>query len=63
MAVPAEERGHGTISMKTYFHYFMAGGGYIFTTIVLIMFILTEVSPVIINFESLCYCAGKPCHC
>ena len=44
MSVPAEERAHGRISMKTYYHYFKAGGGYVFTFIVLVIFILCEVS-------------------
>ena len=35
MRAPAEEHAHGNISVKTYFKYFVAGGGYIFTSIVL----------------------------
>ena len=42
--MPAEERAHGTISTKTYFQYFIAGGGYVFTIIVLTFLVLTEVS-------------------
>ena len=44
MRAPAEERAHGNISVKTYFKYFVAGGGYIFTSIVFIVFAFTEVS-------------------
>lgn len=39
----AEERAHGIVSLKTYFHYFIAGGGYIFTSVVVIMLLLAEV--------------------
>ena len=39
----AEERGHGKISMKTYFEYFKAGGGYVFTICVLVLIIISEV--------------------
>ncbi|XP_019860364.1 PREDICTED: multidrug resistance-associated protein 4-like [Amphimedon queenslandica] len=42
LSVPAEERAHGNISVKTYFNYFLAGGGYIFTIFVLIIFAITE---------------------
>ena len=39
----AEERGHGTISMKTYYEYFKAGGEYLFTTVVFGLIVLSEV--------------------
>ena len=39
----AEERGHGRISLKTFFEYFKAGGGYVFTSFVLILLIISEV--------------------
>ena len=38
-----EERGHGRITMKTYYHYFIVGGGYTFTLIVILVFLSTEV--------------------
>ena len=41
--LPDEERAHGTISMKTYYQYFKAGGGYIFTIVVLALTIIAEV--------------------
>jgi hypothetical protein len=44
---PPEEKGHGTISFKTYYHYFRAGGGFLLLTAVLIVFILGEVSVVV----------------
>ena len=40
---PPEEKGHGTISLKTYFHYFRAGGGYLLLTVVCLVFLLGEV--------------------
>ncbi|XP_019852693.1 PREDICTED: multidrug resistance-associated protein 4-like, partial [Amphimedon queenslandica] len=43
-ALSEEERAHGSLSMKTYIHYFIAGGGYIFTPIVVAIFILTQVN-------------------
>ena len=43
MSVPAEERAHGTVSGKTYFKYFIAGGGYVFTAIIIVIIMLTEV--------------------
>ena len=41
--MPDEERAHGTISMKTYYQYLKAGGGHVFTAVVLLLFIITEV--------------------
>jgi ATP-binding cassette subfamily C (CFTR/MRP) protein 4 len=41
-----EQRSHGTISMKTYYQYFISGGGYIFTLLVVLIFILTEANMV-----------------
>ena len=41
-----EERSHGTISLKTYYHYFKAGGGYVFTIIVLAIFVVMQVRAV-----------------
>ena len=38
-----EERAHGRITMETYYHYIIAGGGYIFTLIVTLIFLSTEV--------------------
>ena len=38
-----EERAHGRITMKTYYDYFIAGGGYLFTLIVILLFLFTEV--------------------
>ena len=38
-----EERAHGRITMKTYYHYFITGGGYIFTLIFILIFLSTEV--------------------
>ena len=40
---PPEERGHGTVSLKTYYHYFRAGGGYGWLSAVIFVFILGEV--------------------
>ena len=43
MSVPNEERAHGTVSVKTYAQYFIAGGGYFFTILVIAVFIFSEV--------------------
>ena len=51
--MPVEERAHGTISLKTYYQYFKAGGGHIFTAVVLLVFIITEV------LSHLMHCIGK----
>uniref|UniRef100_A0A1X7VQK3 Uncharacterized protein n=1 Tax=Amphimedon queenslandica TaxID=400682 RepID=A0A1X7VQK3_AMPQE len=50
MSVPAEERAHGTVSGKTYFKYFIAGGGYVFTAIIILIIILTETNLVIADW-------------
>ena len=42
-ATQAEERAQGRLSMTTYIRYFIAGGGYIFTPIVVVLFLLAEV--------------------
>jgi ATP-binding cassette subfamily C (CFTR/MRP) protein 4 len=42
-----EENAHGRITLKTYCQYFIAGGGYIFTGIVMLIFILTEINMVL----------------
>ena len=34
---------HGAVSFKTYFNYFKAGGGFVFTIIVLALLVLSEV--------------------
>ncbi|XP_019850009.1 PREDICTED: multidrug resistance-associated protein 4-like isoform X2 [Amphimedon queenslandica] len=50
VSVPAEERAHGTISLKTYVNYFVAGGGYAFNFIILSLFILTEANLVVADW-------------
>ena len=42
--MPEEEKAHGSISMGTYYRYFLAGGTYIFLFIVTIIFIMGEVN-------------------
>ena len=59
--MPAEERAHGTISTKTYFQYFIAGGGYVFTIIVLTFLVLTEVSEYTLMYSPSNLCIGKHC--
>ena len=41
--MPNEERAHGTVSVKTYAQYFIAGGGYFFTFFVIAIFVVSEV--------------------
>ena len=40
---PSEERAHGSVSMKTYYRYFVAGGGYILLAFSVAIFIIAEV--------------------
>lgn len=40
---PSEERAHGSVSMKTYYKYFVAGGGYILLAFSVFIFIVAEV--------------------
>ena len=42
---PPEEKGHGRISLATYYRYFRAGGNYFVLIAVLLVFILGEVRP------------------
>ena len=40
---PAEEKAHGSVSMKTYYKYFVAGGGYVLLAFTVFIFIIAEV--------------------
>ena len=40
---PSEERAHGSVSMKTYYRYFVAGGGYLLLAFSVFIFIIAEV--------------------
>ena len=40
----SEDKAHGTISMGTYFRFFRAGSNYVFLFIILVLFVLAEVS-------------------
>ena len=51
---PSEERAHGTVSMKTYYSYFRAGGNFLFLFVVLVILFAAEVS-----FDS---SANNNCH-
>ena len=42
--VPEEERAHGTISNKVYFKYIQEGGNTILTILLVLMFIIAEVT-------------------
>ena len=48
----AEERAHGTISMKTYYQYLTTDRGHLLTLIVIVLFILGEVSHIILFLSS-----------
>uniref|UniRef100_A0A1X7UA79 Uncharacterized protein n=1 Tax=Amphimedon queenslandica TaxID=400682 RepID=A0A1X7UA79_AMPQE len=41
-SVPPEERAHGTVSTKTYIRYFLTGGGYLFTLVIVLIYLSTE---------------------
>ena len=43
-APPPEEKGHGRISLATYYHYFRAGGSYLILISLFILFLMGEVS-------------------
>ena len=45
---PAEERAHGSISMKTYYRYLTTQRGHLLTLLVIVVFIAGEVSGVIV---------------
>ena len=51
-SVPDEEKAHGSVSMKTYINYFVAGGNYLVLLLVLVFFLTGEVS------KSLCSCVA-----
>jgi ATP-binding cassette subfamily C (CFTR/MRP) protein 4 len=42
VTLPKEERATGTISFMTYIQYFVAGGGYIFTVFLFILYVINE---------------------
>ncbi|XP_064381882.1 ATP-binding cassette sub-family C member 4-like isoform X1 [Halichondria panicea] len=39
---PSEERAHGTVSMKTYYKYFRAGGNFLFLSVILVIIFAAE---------------------
>ena len=41
---PSEERAHGTVSMKTYYRYFSAGGNFLFLFAIFVFLLAAEVS-------------------
>ena len=41
--VPVEDKAQGSISFKTYYKYFTAGGGYVVNLILIVVFFMTEV--------------------
>ncbi len=41
---PSEERAHGTVSMKTYYKYFRAGGNFLFLFAIFVFLLAAEVS-------------------
>jgi ATP-binding cassette subfamily C (CFTR/MRP) protein 4 len=43
-AVPLEDKVHGSVTIKTYYQYFMAGGGYIGCLLTITAFLLAEVA-------------------
>ena len=45
--MPEEEKAHGSVSMATYYRYFLAGGTHIFLFFVTIIFIIGEVRDLI----------------
>ena len=43
-APPAEEKAHGSVSMKTYFRFFVAGCGYVLLIVLSLLFVIAQVS-------------------
>lgn len=41
--LPPEEKAHGSVTMATYYNYFLAGGNYLFLLATVVIFILGEV--------------------
>ena len=52
---PSEERAHGTVSLKTYYKYFRAGGNCLFLLVFVVILFVAEVSPFSILCLSVCY--------
>ena len=58
--VPTEDKAQGSVSTKTYYHYFIAGGSYIGVLILLFFFVMTEVS--LQEFVCVCVCVCVRVH-
>ena len=57
-SVPDEEKAHGSVSMKTYIKYFLAGGNCLVLFLVLVFFLTGEVDKLVI---ALCHCSNFSC--
>ena len=45
--VPLEDKAQGSVTFRTYYNYFRAGGGYVVNLILVIVFLMTEGSIVV----------------
>ena len=45
--VPLEDKAQGSVTFRTYYNYFRAGGGYVVNLILAVVFLMTEVRGVI----------------
>lgn len=50
LGIPAEDRVRGVVSYKTYYQYFKSGGGHLYSSFVLLMFLIGEVSIVVTDW-------------
>ena len=41
--MPQEDKAHGSVSLRTYCLYFIAGGGYVLLPFLMVVFLLAEV--------------------
>ena len=51
LALPLEDKGHGNISLATYYKYFMAGGNILVLALMLMLFTLAEVRFTLCSIE------------
>ena len=49
--VPLEDKAQGSVTFRTYYNYFKAGGGYVVNLILVVAFLMTEVRGVIVVFS------------
>lgn len=61
--VPLEDKAQGSVTFRTYYKYFIAGGGYIVNLILFVVFLMTEVRGVIVACSWVCEVRLLPAVC